>query len=111
MASQPLSFGATRSIVSWIGLASATASGSGDSSSSSSSNNGGGVLDLQLGGRRGRFVFHRAIRLEELTVVGSVEGRSGGGCHALEILSPDKSFAVVAGASALHLFGRHVLRR
>lgn len=84
---------ATRSVISWIGLSPA------EGGSSSVGGLMGGVLDLPLGARRSRFVFHRAIRLEELTVVGSAGGRPGEERHAFEILSPDKSFVIVAGAS------------
>ncbi|KAL7414029.1 hypothetical protein BDY24DRAFT_387305 [Mrakia frigida] len=45
-------------------------------------------------GEKGRFVFHRKLELEDLTVVGVEDSKSNQ--FSFELLSPDKSFAVVA---------------
>lgn len=92
----------TQSVVSWIRLNPMAGSGG----------NGSDMLSLQTNGSGARFVFHRAIQLEELTVVGPVYGRPGEDGHAFEILSPDKSFAVVCSAflrfwAEYQLPGRH----
>ena len=50
-------------------------------------------------GDKGRFVFHRKLELEDLTVVGVEDSKSNQ--FSFELLSPDKSFAVVACESPL----------
>lgn len=52
------------------------------------------VPSLDPAGDKGRYTFHRQIRLDELTVVATGDGRKKE--HAFELLSPEKSFAVIA---------------
>jgi hypothetical protein len=52
------------------------------------------VPTLDPAGDKGRYTFHRQIRLDELTVVATGDGRKKE--HAFELLSPEKSFAVNA---------------
>lgn len=97
------------SLSTWIGLPAfpSSRSGSLDVNGPSSSAAAAGsrmVPALDAEGDKGRFTFHRAIRLEELTVVGTADGRKNE--HSFELLSPDKSFAVIACA-----FRRFILTR
>lgn len=53
------------------------------------------IPELHAGGEPGKYKFHRFIKLDELTVVGVEDQETDG--RTFELLSPEKSFAVIAG--------------